>query len=1116
MEPEDKKDKSEGYTEVFAWGADRYGQLGLGNRRTGGRCYAIPRFCTFNVVIRKVSCGEEHSAFITSNGNIFTMGSNADGRLGIGDRSLKLTPTPCLVEALSRFNAATVVCGWGHTAAVLDNGDLYTWGVGDYGALGISDCESQWFPVRVTFPDQDRVSVKSVSCGTRHTAIVDTQGRLFVCGAGDAGQLGTGSRERQPVPVRVDDIKEPVMQTACGIFHTLALTSAGGVFAMGGNNFGQLGTGTKRSSIVPVRVRALEKENVVKVAAGHISAALTDKGTVFVWGTGVFGEYLSPTPLAGFKPSSQIKDIDIGGNFGAAIDGNGVLYSWGSNASGELGLGDYEPRTGACQVHSLQGKPVTQIACGGSFTIALGKTVPHKYIPQPRPAREGLEKELEASMTPNRAAEARRFAPPESTTKSRIRDVLAEEEKARTGAQPRDISPAAPAPQRKPRENDELLDAYKAEQQRTRDLGRRVSELQEQSRNLQERIVTTEVKGKQKEQEMDKRYRDMLEAAERQLENERRKSAGLMKEFDGEKEREKALAEQQASLELRAKQLEDVVTEAKQENVKDREDRAARNVGESTRLSELLKDYEDRIEREIEDRRRVAREKANEIVALHGEISHVENALTAMQVDKARLSDFYKGEINKLETVLAQHKKELDDRLAERDRLLELKKSDEEGNAKLGAEIDASNAAIAGMEAEIRRLLDEIENNKRVVLDKENEIAAAKKGYAGLMEVLQEKEMQRTRDAAELKEREEETFAEAEKLRAALQEKVAANEELQRTMQAKAAEIDGRNKDVAAWTELANKIRAENTELKKNIEALELKNKKLLETMNLHMYNRAADYKERTIKALKASNSPLRVNKLRASGRKLRHVTPSPERFEKFLEEEKKTTESGVNNINQLTRFQADTVDNIKKNTELGTALANVERSQQQQQQQQREFDGKFVMDREDYKVEEDPRYVKSNYVLVQMLDEYDRPNHPALNVEAQSHVVRERFTTPKRQQQELPPEARTEARAAHKQVIQSTQQLLRILGTPTRPVQTGGQIRLQNQAVASQSQASAAAQVPAPEMRTSAYMTPSAAKGKGKDKSSATKSGITPSTAVQPSKPGSVATVQRNAIIPQ
>lgn len=65
--------------------------------------------------------------------------------------------------------------------------------------------------------------------------------------------------------------------------------------------------------------------------------------------------------------------MSIGGCFGAALDRDGLLWTWGSNSNGELGLGDFEPRSCPHPVAHLKNKPVSRIACGGAFAIAIGK-----------------------------------------------------------------------------------------------------------------------------------------------------------------------------------------------------------------------------------------------------------------------------------------------------------------------------------------------------------------------------------------------------------------------------------------------------------------------------------------------------------------------------------------------------------------------------------------------------------------------------------------------------------------------------------------------------------------------------------------------------------------------
>ena len=61
------KQANSGYTEVFSWGSDKHGQLGLGKSVSGGKQYhLIPRFCSYNITISQISCGSNHSIFITS------------------------------------------------------------------------------------------------------------------------------------------------------------------------------------------------------------------------------------------------------------------------------------------------------------------------------------------------------------------------------------------------------------------------------------------------------------------------------------------------------------------------------------------------------------------------------------------------------------------------------------------------------------------------------------------------------------------------------------------------------------------------------------------------------------------------------------------------------------------------------------------------------------------------------------------------------------------------------------------------------------------------------------------------------------------------------------------
>ena len=129
------------YTEVFVWGEARNGQLGIDSqlklKETGNKrpdFIQIPRSCSFNIVISQISCGEDHSAILTSQGHLYMMGSNRLGQLGVVNAVSPMqacqslineTPeeqyrvgSPCLVEALKNHTVTLVSCGRDFTLAL--------------------------------------------------------------------------------------------------------------------------------------------------------------------------------------------------------------------------------------------------------------------------------------------------------------------------------------------------------------------------------------------------------------------------------------------------------------------------------------------------------------------------------------------------------------------------------------------------------------------------------------------------------------------------------------------------------------------------------------------------------------------------------------------------------------------------------------------------------------------------------------------------------------------------------------------------------------------------------------------------------------------------------------
>ncbi|XP_052829652.1 E3 ubiquitin-protein ligase HERC2 isoform X3 [Octopus bimaculoides] len=315
---------------VYVCGEATNGRLGL-----GVTCGSVPTPTLVGAlsqyVIKKVAVhsGGRHALALTVDGKVFSWGEGDDGKLGHGNRSRcnRLR----LVLALKSKRVRDIACGSSHSAAIISNGDLYTWGLGEYGRLGHGDTTTQLKPKQVMALVGQRV--KQVACGSRdaQTLALTDEGLVYSWGDGDFGKLGRGGSEGCSVPHVIDRLTNlNVCQIECGAQFSLALTKSGGVWTWGKGDYFRLGHGTDTHIRKPKCVEGLKGKKIVHVAVGALHClAVTDTGQV---------------------------------------------YAWGDNDHGQQGNGTTTVNRKPALVHGLESFKITKVACGSSHSIAWATT----------------------------------------------------------------------------------------------------------------------------------------------------------------------------------------------------------------------------------------------------------------------------------------------------------------------------------------------------------------------------------------------------------------------------------------------------------------------------------------------------------------------------------------------------------------------------------------------------------------------------------------------------------------------------------------------------------------------------------------------------------------------
>lgn len=345
---------------LWCWGANINGSLGDGTANNS----SVPKQISNTNDWKSIHAGGFYTMAIKNDGTLWGWGQNT-GNMGDGGGSSQyMVPTQ-----IGQDNTwQTLSCGGSHTLALRTNGRLWVWGQNNYGQLGMSNGQNNFFPDEIG-PD----TWISIAAGNQHSVGVKSDGTLWTWGYNDKGQLGDGTTTNRNAPVQIGTATN-WRKVSASITNTFAIKADGTLWGWGDNQYGQLGDYSMEDRLTPVQVGQDVDWKSVDAAGAH-TIAIKNNGSLWVWGLNNYGQ------LGSGNTTNQNHPVQVGtaldwnkaeGNVTStiALKNDGTIWTWGRNFFGQLGNGNTTNRSTPAAINC----PTSTLAVDG-FEIANNMTV---------------------------------------------------------------------------------------------------------------------------------------------------------------------------------------------------------------------------------------------------------------------------------------------------------------------------------------------------------------------------------------------------------------------------------------------------------------------------------------------------------------------------------------------------------------------------------------------------------------------------------------------------------------------------------------------------------------------------------------------------------------------
>jgi alpha-tubulin suppressor-like RCC1 family protein len=263
----------------------------------------------------------------------------------------------------------SVALGPGSACGITITGELWCWGHGNYGQLGIGGTPELSPPTRVG-TDADWLGV---SIDEQHACGIRAGGSLWCWGRNTNGALGYGvATEQADVPRQVSP-GSVWKQVQAGRYFTCAIRDDDTLWCWGANGAGQLGISSFVDQPRPITTAPIAATWTALALGDATACAIRTDRSLWCWGDNVEGQVgdtttvdrTVPTPV---MPGTMWTAVDVGYQHTCALDANGEAWCWGRNYEGELGDGTVTRRPMPSRV--VGGKPFARIATGGTHSCA--------------------------------------------------------------------------------------------------------------------------------------------------------------------------------------------------------------------------------------------------------------------------------------------------------------------------------------------------------------------------------------------------------------------------------------------------------------------------------------------------------------------------------------------------------------------------------------------------------------------------------------------------------------------------------------------------------------------------------------------------------------------------